>query len=104
MPGRMIAPRRALSLALFVTLLGCDRGVPNCEKAIRGALANPDSYRKIAAMEDPGLTPAMTYYVIDYLATDAKGQRKREQVYCSYWGEYEKVAGKRLVSSVPVRE
>ena len=98
----MIAPRHALSLALFATLCGCDRGMSDCEKATRDALANPESYQKIAGKEDPGLTPAMTYYVIDYMATDAKGQRKREQVYCSYWGEYREVAETRLVSSVPV--
>jgi hypothetical protein len=100
---RMIAPRRALALAVFVTLLGCDRGMSDCERATRNALANPESYQKIAAKEDPGLTPAMTYYVIDYMATDAKGRRVREQVYCSYWGERGEVAGSRLVSSVPVR-
>jgi hypothetical protein len=100
---RMIAPIRAISLAVFATLCGCDRGMADCEKAARDALANPASYQRVAAREDPGLTPAMTYYEIDYIATDAKGQRKREQVYCSYWGERGEVGSTRLVSSVAVR-
>ena len=99
----MIAPPRALSLVLFATLCGCDRGISDCEKATRDALANPESYERIAAKEDPGLTPAMTYYEIDYTARDARGRRMREQVYCSYWGEYGKVSSVRLVSSVPMR-
>lgn len=55
-----------------------------CETATRNAVDMPSTYRQIAAKEEPGQTPAMTYFVIDYFTTAPNSERIRERVHCSY--------------------
>jgi hypothetical protein len=96
----MNVPVRALILAAATTMLaGCDRGMSACEEATRAALPLPASYQKIAAEEEPGETPAMTYFVIDYFATAPSGQRVREQVHCSYMRDTGEAVPHRIAST-----
>jgi len=76
--------RLILVLAATIALAGCDRGLSACEQATQSALAPDVSYQQVGAEEEPGVTPAMTYYVIDYIVTDRRGTRLRERVHCSY--------------------
>lgn len=76
---------RSLILAAAITLGGCSNGMSACERATKAALPLQSKYQEIAAREEPGETPAMTYYVIDYFVTAPSGKRMREQVHCSYW-------------------
>ncbi len=48
------------------------------------ALPLQSRYHLIEAREDPGETPAMTYYDIEYEVTLPSGERRRERVYCAY--------------------
>jgi hypothetical protein len=68
-------------------LSACGNGQSACEEAIRKTLPIPNSYELVTAVEEPGETPAMTYYVIEY-TTSRNGRRMRETVHCSYQPDF----------------
>lgn len=92
--------RLALLLASTVILAGCDGGKSACDQATRNALAPGSTYKRLAITEDSGQTPAMTYYVVDYLVTDTRGARRQEQVHCAYMRDTAE-ATPHLISSRP---
>ena len=76
--------RHFLVLAAAIALTGCNRGGSACERAAKAALPAQSKYQQITTKEEPGETPAMTYWVIDYFVTAPGGSRRRERVHCSY--------------------
>lgn len=62
-------------------------------------MAQPDSYEEISVTHEPGKTPAMTYYIIDYQMRSSAGQKVRERVHCSYMPDFDE-AVPHLVQSV----
>lgn len=91
--------RPALILVAATALGGCDRGISDCEEATQAAFPAQSNYQKITTQEDPGETPAMTYYVIDYFVTAPSGQRLREQVHCSYMRDTSEAIPHRVLST-----
>jgi len=83
---------------MLASLSACDRGPQACEEAIKGKLAQPDSYEKISVTHEPGETPAMTYYVIDYYTRGPDGLKVRERVHCSYMPDFDEAAPHLLQS------
>ena len=92
--------RPALIFAAATMLVGCDKGRSACKKVTQAALTKQSGYQEIATREEPGETPAMTYYVIDYIVTATGGRRLREQVHCSYMRDTGEAVPHR-VSSAP---
>ena len=90
----------ALAIASALLLMGSGRGMSACESVTRSAVEMPSTFRKITAREEPGQTPAMTYFVVDYYTTAMDGKRMRERVHCSYMRDTEK-ATPRVISSEP---
>jgi len=77
-------PRILLAISASITLAACGKSESACERATRATLSAGSEYQKIAAKEEPGETPVMTYWVIDYFVTAPNGARRRETVHCSY--------------------
>ena len=91
--------RHLLVLTTAITLAGCNRGMSACERATRTTLPAQSKYQQIAAKEQPGETPAMTYWVIDYFVTAPSGARRREQVHCSYMRDTGEAEPHRIAST-----
>lgn len=70
-----------------------------CERATRTALPAQSKYQQIAAKEEPGETPAMTYWVIDYFVTTPNGVRRQERVHCSYMRDTGEAEPRRIAST-----
>lgn len=76
--------RKIAVLTAMAVLAGCGTGRSACEQATRDALPSGTRYEQLAVREEPGETPAMTYFVIDYIATRPDGGPVRESVHCAY--------------------
>lgn len=96
---RSVFARKYLLGIGAVVLFGCDRGMSECEKATRAALPSASVYERARAVEEPGETPAMTYFVIDYFVTDRNGQRTLEQVHCAYMRDFGEATVHRITST-----
>lgn len=91
-------PRHFLVFATAITLTGCNRGGSACERAAKAALPAQSKYQQITAKEEPGETPAMSYWVIDYFVTAPDGSRQRERVHCSYMRDTGEAKPHRIAS------
>lgn len=79
-----MAYRSVMMIAGASALAGCNAGLADCEREARSALPENTGYQRISAREEPGETPAMTYWIIDYLVTDPGGSQRLGNVHCAY--------------------
>ncbi|MGC6329188.1 hypothetical protein [Rhizorhabdus sp. FW153] len=85
-----------MMIALAPALAGCSAGLAECEREARSTLPEQAGYQRISAREEPGETPAMTYWIIEYLVTDPGGAQRREYVHCAYMRDMEDAQVQRL--------
>jgi len=77
-------------------LAGCSDGLAECERKAGSVLPERAGYRRISAREEPGETPAMTYWIIEYIVTDPGGAQRREYVHCAYMRDLEEAEVQRI--------
>jgi hypothetical protein len=94
-----MANRILIMLTAASALAGCSGGLGECERKARSVLPERAGYLRISAREEPGETPAMTYWIIAYLVTDPDGSQRHEYVHCAYMRDLEEAEVQRLAPS-----